>query len=181
MSSNPYAPPIAEVADVHAVSKGEPAFFAVSLTKLTVLSLCTMGLYELYWFYKNWQLIRAREQTDILPFWRAFFAIFFCYGCFARIRDGGREVGLQSLAAGPLAAGWIVMTMLWKLPDPYWLVTYGAIFFMLPVQACANRINAAVAPGHDANSRFTAANWIIAVVGGLLFLMAIIGTFMPEE
>ena len=53
-------------------------FFAVSVPKLILLSTCTSGLYELFWFYKNWRLVREREDSDILPFWRAFFGFFFC-------------------------------------------------------------------------------------------------------
>jgi hypothetical protein len=53
-----------------------PIFFAVSIPKFIVLSICSIGIYDLYWFYKNWQLVRAREQSDISPFWRAFFGIF---------------------------------------------------------------------------------------------------------
>jgi len=47
---------------------GAPIYFAVSPLKLVVMSICTMGIYELYWFYKNWVLIKERESLDIKPF-----------------------------------------------------------------------------------------------------------------
>jgi hypothetical protein len=31
-----------------------PMYFPVSRLKLAVMSTCTLGIYELYWFYKNW-------------------------------------------------------------------------------------------------------------------------------
>lgn len=182
MSLNPYSPPTTEVADVQPVRTQQPPFFAVSLPKLAVLSLCTLGLYELYWFYKNWQIIRDREQSNIAPALRAFFAVIFCYACLARIRDHGEELGVKpSLAAGAYAMGWILTTVLWKLPDPYWLISMAAVAFLLPVQAYANRVNAAAAPGHDCNSRFTASSWITTVVGGAFLFLAVVGTFMPEQ
>jgi hypothetical protein len=39
-------------------------FFPVSLFKLTVMSLFTLGLYEIYWFYRNWQLIKAMNPSE---------------------------------------------------------------------------------------------------------------------
>lgn len=156
--------------------------FAVSLFKLAVLSVCTLGLYDLYWFYKNWQIIRAREKSSILPFWRTFFSILFCYACFSRIRDqGSRVVVGRTFAAGPLALGWICTTLLWRLPDPYWLVSLFSFVFLLPVQAHANLINNKVDPRHDANDKFTAWNWVGIVVGGTIAILAVIGTFFFEE
>jgi hypothetical protein len=55
----------------------EVLFLPASPLKLVVMSLCTFGLYELYWFYMNWNLLKQRHNSDISPFWRAFFAIFF--------------------------------------------------------------------------------------------------------
>ena len=182
MNSNPYAPPLAAVADiVPSIRSGstddQPPFFAVSLLKLAVLSVCTLSLYELYWFYKNWQLIRSRERSDILPFWRAFFALFFCHACFARIRDLGDEQRVSpSLPAVALATGWVLLVILHKLPNPWWLVSFLSFLFMLPVQAHVNRINAAAAPGHDRNARFSVWNWVVTLLGGAFFLMAVFGT-----
>jgi hypothetical protein len=160
------------------VDPDQPPFFPVTTTKFIVMSICTLSVYELYWFYKNWNLIKQREQTDIMPFWRAFFAYFFCYSCFSRIREHAESVGVgQSLAASPLAIGWIITSLLWRLPDPFWLVSMLAFLFMLPPVAAANRINAKVAPHHDPNGRFTAWNWVAVVVGGIFVVLAIIGSF----
>jgi len=127
-------------------------YFAVSLLKLSVMSIGTLGIYDFYWFYKNWQLIKQREGTDIMPFGRAFFAVFFGYECFSRIRAHAASLGLpQTILAGPLTAGWIITSLLWRLPEPYWRISMLSFLFMLPVQALANRINATVAPHHDPN------------------------------
>lgn len=183
MSINPYATPTAAVADVPLEqSKGDVRpFFAVSLTKLFVLSTLTLGLYEIYWFYQNWTRIKEREGSNIVPVLRAVFSIFFCYSCFTLIRDRGAKVKAGSLAAGPLAAGWILATLTWRLPDPYSWLTMVAIVFMLPVQALANRINAIEAPSHHPNGEFSAANWVVMVIGGIVLVLAFVGTFLPQE
>ena len=154
----------------------------MSLLKLGILSFCTLGLYELYWFYQNWQLIRAREQSSITPVLRAFFAVLFCYSCFRRIREHGVSLGITPpLAAGALAAAWIITSVTWKLPDPYWLISLLAVVFLLPVQAYVNRINDTSVPDHDPNARFSGWNWLTVVVGGCLLVLAILGTFMAAQ
>lgn len=182
MNANPYAPPAARVADIENAEAAQPApFFAVSVFKLTVMSLCTMGLYEVYWFYRNWKLIRERDGSPIMPFWRAFFGVFFCYACFAKIREFGESRNVSgSLAAGPLTTGWIVCTLTWRLPDPYGLISLLAFVFVLPVQSYVNRLNGLEAPQHERNARFNAWNWLGIVLGGAVLVLALIGTFLPE-
>src|ERR1700738_2366237 len=98
-----------------------PPFFAVSVVKLAVLSFFTFGIYEFFWFYRNWQRVRVRQQLDISPFWRAFFGVIFCYACLKRIRDYGLQQGLTSAPPmGLIAIGWVVTTLSWRLPDPFW-------------------------------------------------------------
>ena len=83
----------------------------------------------------------------------------------------------SSLAAGPLTAGWILFTLAWRLPDPYWLLDNLAVLFLIPVQLRVNHINSVVAPGHDRNVRFTWLNWLTLILGGGLFTLALFGTF----
>ena len=121
-TNNPYAPPTALVADVPPpeLASASAPFFAVSVTKLIVMSIFTLGIYEVYCLYRNWKLIKARDQSDIYPVARAIFAIFYVYQCFARIRDyQAPGLVLPRLAAGPLALGWAVTTLMYRLPDPY--------------------------------------------------------------
>lgn len=174
---------LSEKSSNHSYKHAEAPFFAVSLTKFVVMSICTFGIYELYWFYRNWLLIKERESLDIKPFWRAFFAYFYCVQCFTRIRSYAvrLELPISFSSAGLLATGWMVITLTWKLPDPYWLLTFLSFIPMLPVQALANCINQREAPTHFQNSRFTGWNIAMVIVGGLLVILAVIGTFLPER
>ncbi len=158
----------------------KPLYFPVSTTKLVVMSLCTFGLYEVYWFYKNWCLIKQRDSSEIKPFWRTLFALIFCHACFKDIQTTADKLGTQTFNADIMAVGWILTSLLWRLPDPYWLVSVGALLFMLPVQNAVNEINAAAAPGHDPNTRFGGWNIAGVVVGGLLFVLGLVGAFIPD-
>jgi hypothetical protein len=44
-----------------------------------------------------------------------------------------------------------------------------------------NRINALASPGHDPNSRFGVWNWIAVIAGGLLLILAVIGSVLPTQ
>jgi len=157
-------------------------YFPVSPLKLTVMSVCTFGVYELYWFYKNWCLIKEREKLDIKPFWRALFGVFFCYSCFEKIRTTAQSLNLkESIAAGPLAAGWIIVTLFWRLPDQYWLLTYFAVLFLIPVQILVTKVNATADPGCEENKRFTAWNIAGVVFGGMFLILILLGLWWANQ
>ena len=123
--------------------QGQPAFFAVSPLKLIVMSTATLGIYELYWFYKNWKLIKQRTESNIMPFWRAFFGVIFCYSCFREVKEVATSRGISfPWSPGLLAAGWILLTLTWRLPDPYWFVCCLSPLVLVPVQNVVSRLNA---------------------------------------
>ena len=159
-----------------------PTYFAVSPLKLLVMSTCTLGLYEIYWYYKHWCSVKEREKSDIAPLGRAFFAFIFCYSLFKRIQATGQSHNIpRTIAPGPLAAGFILLSVLYKLPDPYWLLSFFAVLFLVPVQMAANEINLATSPKHDRNSTFSKWNLVAVVIGGLCFALALVATFLPSK
>jgi hypothetical protein len=52
------------------------AFYSVSTSKLKNLYLFTLGLYSIYWFYKNWKLQQPFISKRISPTLRSIFPIF---------------------------------------------------------------------------------------------------------
>ena len=196
MSTNPYAPPKAHVADV-AQTVATP-FFAVSKAKLVVLSLTTVTLYQLVWFYLNWRQVN-RSGAMVAPFVRTLFAPIFCYALFDRVRWYRKDLPSSKLPAGLLALGWIALTIAGSILDriatrvslsdstqsALWLiflvllVGHASVVFMLPVQSAIDTINRAEAPDHDPNHRFTVWNWLWIIVGGTLTLAGIAGNILP--
>ena len=68
--SNPYRPPSAALTDPPEESVAA-LFFATSQAKLAIMSIATLGIYDIWWFYKNWLAVRARTGRKIRPGWRA--------------------------------------------------------------------------------------------------------------
>jgi len=176
---NPYAAPRAAVAD--AVVPGvEAVFFPVSLGKLALMSLGTLGLYQVYWFYKNWKCVQNSGDKVSAPI-RAVFYPLVSYPLFRRVRDRAAAAGVEGrLQAGLLALALFVLSMLWRLPDPWWLAGLAGFLPMLPVQSAVNEINARLAPQADPNARFSGGNIAGMIVGGLVLLLAVVGMFLAE-
>jgi hypothetical protein len=51
--------------DAQASTEPPPELFTASTFKLVLMSLCTFGLYEVYWFYKNWVCIKKRTGENL--------------------------------------------------------------------------------------------------------------------
>lgn len=84
-------------------------YFPVSLPKLFVLSVATGGLYQLYWFYQNWKYVKTRNNSAIMPFWRALFAPIWFYPLYRDLKSDSRErFGKVLLPAAP----WVVLLLL---------------------------------------------------------------------
>ena len=158
----------------------EYPFFPVSTGKFVSMAICTLGIYELYWCYKNWKRIRARTGEALSPFWRAFFAPLWGFALFRQIRDHQEGLGTSvSWSAGALGTLYLVLNIAWRLPDPWWLISLGTFLPILPVLRTTQEVNSAVISEEDANTSFTPGNVAVLVVGGLLCLLAVVGTLMP--
>jgi hypothetical protein len=156
--------------------------FSVSLGKLVVMSLCTFGLYDVYWAYKQWDAQRKREQEDISPFWRAVFAPLFGFSLFPRLQRIIVSYGVPATWSGPaLATAYFLLQLMWRLPDPYWWLSLLSFVPIVVAQRSINELNQAVAPDAPRNATYSGANVVVIVIGGLFLLLALIGTFLSPE
>jgi hypothetical protein len=152
-------------------------FYAVSLKKMSILWLCTLGFYALPWFYMHWKLIKRNESLNINPAARSFFALLFCYSCLSHIKRYGEKLGFtKSFSATSLTIAWTLMMVIGNVKESAIFLALASFVFLLPVQAYANRVNQFVSPQHDMNSRFTRWNWALIALGIPLLMLAIIGT-----
>jgi len=159
----------------------QPWYFAVATTKFVVMSIVTFGIYDAYWFYRQWQCERTRTGDDISPFWRTFFAPLFAFSLFRRIDRASEETGSGRFAHQLYALSYFVLLMSFRLPDPYWLVSMLAFVPLIPVQSAASRVNEVLVPGAPRNDQYTLSNVLTIVIGGLFLLLALAGTFIPLD
>ncbi|HEX8617495.1 MAG TPA: DUF4339 domain-containing protein, partial [Thermoanaerobaculia bacterium] len=102
-----------EARTVPELGGGELPFFAVGVRKLVVMYVLTFGLYQLYWFYKQWWTIRARDGEDIWPLARAAFAWFFFHELVKDINEEARVTRIDgTLPVGRLTALFIIAMLM---------------------------------------------------------------------
>jgi len=169
-------------------------FFPVSEGKLITLYIVSFGMYAVYWFYKNWQLQQPLMDKKISPTWRAIFSIFFTHALFKRIDQQAVHLDKKNrFSANILATLFVAAIIVSNILDR---LTMGvgifdetsqnsiiiislALFFlsiypMVKVQATVNRINDDML-GY-LNHKYSFWNYILVVVGSLLWLLFALGT-----
>jgi hypothetical protein len=181
---NPFAPPIHDeprALEPVGAAAGE-RFFSVSRNKFMVMCLATFGLYEVYWFYQNWKRVKERTGANISPVGRAIFALFFTHALLRDVRVAAAEVDV-SPRFGVQSAAWafIILTLLNRLPEPFWMISLAAFIPLVAVQDTINDIHRRAAPNVSPNSSFSLGNWVAIGLGFVFWGLNVIAFFVPEE
>ena len=156
-------------------------FFPVATHKFVLLSLTTLGFYQLFWCYQQWKRIQIATGESISPFWRAVWAPLWGFSLFARIHRRGVVEGLEvEWASGFLGTVFLLLSMMWRLPDPWWLIGYFNFLAVIPVQRTADQVNARARSSESPNRHYGAANVLTIIIGGALVLLAFLGTLEGE-
>lgn len=172
-------------------------FYVVSPTKFLTLFIGTFGFYEIYWFYKNWQLHKIKHNLKIWPIPRAIFSIFFAHSLFREVdQQLKKSKKKHAWKASLMATVYVLCTMIGRfidrfIPDdtdnPYALMFIFS--FTIPVGyslfSAQKTINISQNdPKGLSNSKFTWANIVWLILGGVLWLMILtvlfLMMFMPE-
>lgn len=188
---NPYKAPDAPLAETEE-RVVEGLFYVVSPTKFLVLMIGSLGMYPVYWFYKNWSLL-DRKHKQYWPVMRGLFSIFFAHALFHEVDDVlKRESKLRafSWSPGALATGYVLSALAGNVLGRLSGKDIGspitdvlALLMLVPETYVLYRAQLAinVAEGDPSglrNSRFTAANIIWLVLFGLFWLAVIAGLFL---
>jgi len=153
-------------------------FYPMSLIKLYVLSVMSMGLYQLYWFYRNWTYVKLINKSSIMPFWRSFFSIFWYYPFYTTLvtdsqqRYGDNRVFIKSLAM-LFALSYFMLQILSSFDILFSIGLVISPLLLLPMANYINHIEGDQAPYYRENSTW-AFRHILAL---LIFLPLTLLTF----
>ncbi|MDQ2767299.1 MAG: hypothetical protein M3Y30_09105 [Gemmatimonadota bacterium] len=166
------APPTAE----------EQPYFPVSRQKLIVMSMTTLSMYQIYWFYKNFERMNTRTGGGASPFWRSIGAPITAHGLFAHVRTDAqsRFIAVSWSAAG-LAVIYFGLTLICFFDYPWWTLALGSVFALLPVHATMDAVNRKVAPKGPRNDRYSASNAVWIVIGLALTVVALYVTRLAQQ
>lgn len=120
-------------------SVSEKSFFSVSCLRLYILSVLSLGLYELYWMFKNWQCVKANKvvpaDEKIKPVWRGWvFFLIWAVPLLRRLAAYGK--GTATMSANMLAIGYVFCRLLtlfcWNQAMVFLIVwLFGPLFLLL--------------------------------------------------
>lgn len=154
----------------------------MSLQKLVVLSISTLCFYQLFWFYRNWRVLRDEGGERITPWIRALFSALTAFSLFDDVESLGRRARVPvHWSPIPLGIAYFLLCTAWRLPDPYSLVWLASCVPLAWVQRTINEVNARCEQTREVDRSFTAWNWLAAAVGGTLLLLYVAGLFIAPE
>jgi len=160
---------------------------AVPIWQMVALSIATFGIYQVYWFYKNWKQLKAHHNLDIKPGWRTaglfvpIWGLVLTYRQFEDIMEYAGRSGIEKVfSPGWMLVQYIVLTALWRLPDPYWLLSLFSIAPLTMVQETLNEYWKKEQPQLAVKTGFTGGQIALLIIGGIFFLLALVGLFAGE-
>lgn len=81
---------------------------------------------------------------------------------------------------GLLGTLYLIWSVTWRLPGPWWLVSIATFVPFLPVLETVTQINAKEPIFEGPNSSFSGNNVVLILFGGLMVFLAIMGTFVDS-
>lgn len=158
-------------------SEVDTPYFPVARHKLIVMSLTTLSMYQIYWFYKNYQRIGTGPV-----FWRAVAAPLTARGLFAHVRaDAQSRFVAVSWSSAGLAAIYFALSLICFFEYPWWTLALGSVLALVPVHATMETINRTVAPNGARNDGYSVADAVIIVLGIALTIVALYLTRQEQE
>ena len=181
--------------DITQTEDNEPQeiHYAVSTTKLYVMSVFTFGLYMWYWYYKNWEIERNRTNEDISPFWRAVFCLFYTHSLYDRFDWRARERQLNlSWNPDSLATITVILIFLDGFIERICSNTVGigvldyisllmGFIVIIPIaqaQKIVNQVNND--PGGRLNAKFSSSNILLIILAGLIWTLSFTISFFAH-
>ncbi len=175
----------------HHENQDTPEFYVVSKSKFTILYICTLGLYSLYWCYRNWRLYAQHHAVNMMPIFRAFFMIFFIYSLFHKINNRLQSQSTETTWHWKLNA--VVIIILWLLssiiplfsPIEEPIIILNVISFaiyviaVLPLREAQDAINYVhIDQEGETNDDLTLVNYVWIILGVIITILYTLGFFI---
>ena len=149
---------------------------------LVLLSVLTLGVYEVYWFWRNWRDLRDNAGLDISPGWRTvglFLPVINVAMVYQQLRVVSDTAASRGLAPSysPLAvtAAFFALAFAgnWTL---VWMVSLLNVLPLVPVQQTLNRLWQLEQPGAPLRERFAPHEMAAMFAGAAATATALLAT-----
>ncbi|MDO8657590.1 MAG: hypothetical protein Q7K55_02520 [Candidatus Levybacteria bacterium] len=151
--------------------------YAMTNTKLIMLTILTLGLYEIYWFYKQWRYVKQAKDLNVTPWARGLFSPLFAYPLFKHIFELARKAGERHTpSAGWLAVAYFVLMMVGRAEGWVWMISLASFWPLLPVQSRVNMLWSKENPKGELKTHFSTKEVIVMIIGGIILVFALLGS-----
>lgn len=163
--------------------------------QFVLLSVLTFGGYFIVWFYRNWSLLRERRGLHITPAARAFFSPFFGVAFYKELAGLVGHTG-YAFKTPPESLGsfYICCMVISRIIDRITqrqsnlalevvsiVIFLGAVASLTPAVKALNAFWRHEQPGYPERRRLSGGAWLVAILGGLLWVSFIFAILSPEE
>ncbi len=191
MQEDIYKAPESSLAEQLDADSSSPTLYVVSTPKFVSLFILTFGIYQIYWFYKNFSHLKAYEGSDIWPVPRAIFNIFFAHSLFNTVKmyQDDKEIR-YSWSPDGIATLWVTLAVANRIFEKLiskeigfpitdiigFLLLIPLCFTLLKVQKVVNLVMGD--PRGASNSHFTPWNIVWMILGVILWGLIAVGYLM---
>ena len=166
-----------------------PAPYRRSPFQVALLLFATGGVYLFVWAYhvRRWSAGALERQDQ--PLWKSIALIVPIFNLFLMFDLGQMIKGVAWRAELPRISGtlpWLgiasfVIGALWKLPDPYWVLSVLDFVPLALMHGVFMRAELRLAGEAATPTKFHWVEWIVVVLGPLMWIFAVIGLSLPNE
>jgi hypothetical protein len=181
-------------------SKTNPVvYFSVPISRLVTFSILSMGIYEIYWAYKNWEAIKKSSDKKIYPILRSwFFNIFFIIPLIYKIikdikKSSAKIIGLIAASIGYLFFYYMQVCFDLLLAGADTPLTYMVIFalsfsslifgiiFLITLQKKINGHNQKINKKYIPNIKASKGEWIVLAASVILTALSLTVSFLEIQ
>ncbi|WP_324809325.1 hypothetical protein [Stenotrophomonas sp.] len=177
----PVPPPLLPAAARSFEVSTAAVYYSPSTMKIAALSLATLGLYPLYWFWQNWRAIKRETGGTQWPWARALFSPIWAFFCFSDLRDIAQSRRRQlAFAPGLLGVLFFLLNFAGRLPSGGSLLSLLTFVPLLPVNSLLRRYHMDEKVDMERMDRFGVWHFLVLLAGGSLLLLAIVAFVVGE-
>lgn len=167
------------------VSVTSPDGFFRTPLQVLILGYASFGFYGVYWLIRGRRIAENRLDLERTSYWYYLFWLIPIVAIFSGCKSASiieNRIAVSGTAR-PVIPFWaiaflyFVVDALWKLPDPYWLIS---VFSPVYIATMSVSLGRAERTDYPALSwpRLTACEWVILLLGGLVLVLGLIVSAM---
>ena len=150
-------------------------YYSPPTMKIVALSLSTLGVYPMYWFWRNWRAIKRERGGEQWPWARALFSPIWAYFCFRELQavaENRRRI--LAFTPGMLTVFYILLCLVGQVRGGVGLLSVLAFMPLLPINSLLRRYHQDERVDMQQMDRFGGWHILLLIVGGSVLLLALV-------